>query len=88
MEEHFPDVVPLIGDRELADMWVHNPRGALITVKVSGALMSFRHLFPNYPFNSFYLIEFILRHRRIITETAVSLSGMQRIHRFRSMAKG
>ena len=40
MEEHFPDAVPLIGERELADMWVTNPRGALITVKVSAT--SFR----------------------------------------------
>ncbi|KAF9792727.1 FAD/NAD-P-binding domain-containing protein [Thelephora terrestris] len=35
MEEHFPDAVPLIGERELADMWVTNPRGALITVKAT-----------------------------------------------------
>ena len=34
MEEHFPDVVPLIGEHELAEMWVNNPRGTLITVKV------------------------------------------------------
>ena len=35
MEEYFPDVVPLIGGRELEEMWVNNPRGSLITVKVS-----------------------------------------------------
>lgn len=34
MEEHFPDVIPLIGEQELVDMWVNNPRGSLITVKV------------------------------------------------------
>ena len=38
MEEYFPDVIPLIGERELAGMWVHNPRGALITVKVGDLL--------------------------------------------------
>ena len=38
MEVHFPDVVPLIGEKELADVWVKNPRGALITIKVSCAL--------------------------------------------------
>jgi hypothetical protein len=35
MEDYFPDVVPLIGKQELKDMWISNPRGALITVKVS-----------------------------------------------------
>lgn len=35
MGEHFPDVVPLVGEEELAEMWVDNPRGALVTVKVS-----------------------------------------------------
>lgn len=35
MEEHFPDVIPLIGERELADMWNNNPRGSLITVKAT-----------------------------------------------------
>lgn len=35
MEEYFPDVVPLIGKRELKEMWASNPRGALITVRVS-----------------------------------------------------
>lgn len=39
MGEHFPDVVPLIGERELAEMWATNPRGTLITVKV-GVLSS------------------------------------------------
>ncbi|KAF9652823.1 FAD/NAD-P-binding domain-containing protein, partial [Thelephora ganbajun] len=35
MEEYFPDVIPLIGGQELAEMWVNNPRGALITVKAT-----------------------------------------------------
>ena len=35
MEEYFPDVVPLIGKQELKEMWASNPRGALVTIKVS-----------------------------------------------------
>lgn len=79
MEEHFPDAVPLIGERTLADMWDKNPRGALITVKVNGTLSLFVLV---------RLIEFILRQHHIIIKTAVSSSGMQRTRRFRSTAKG
>ena len=39
MDEYFPDVVPLIGKQELKEMWVSNPRGALITIKASILLL-------------------------------------------------
>lgn len=83
MEDHFPDVAPLIGEQELTDMWVKNPRGALITTKASGTLVF-------YPLSTLlvHLIEFILRQHHIITKIAVSSSEMQRTHRFHSMAKG
>ena len=35
MADFFPDVVPLIGEQRLADMWVNNPRGSLVTIKVN-----------------------------------------------------
>jgi len=35
MEEHFPDAVPLIGEQELANMWIKHPRGALVTIKTT-----------------------------------------------------
>jgi aspartate-semialdehyde dehydrogenase len=79
MEEHFPDVIPLIGEEELADVWVKNPRGALITIKAS---------VPSLVPVVSSLIEFILRQRHIITRTAVSSSGMQPTRRFHSMVKG
>lgn len=53
MEVHFPDVVPLIGEKELADVWVKNPRGALITIKVSCALpLPLPYSPPIFPFRS------------------------------------
>lgn len=51
MEEHFPDAVPLIGRRELGEMWAANPRGALITVKagVYGQALHTQHLIEYIP---------------------------------------